>query len=788
MRAPATSPNILSACFPAACSLAATFDTDLARRVGEALAEEAHDKGANCILGPTVCLHRHPLGGRNFESFSEDPLLTGRMASQIIQGLQRNGVAATIKHFVANEQETARTTVNEIISERALREIYLRPFEIAVKEANPWAVMTAYNLVNGTHCDAHPWLLQEILRGSWGWDGMVMSDWGGTNSVAEALKTGLDLEMPGPPRKRKTSSVLEALDRGEISESDIDSRVTAVLKLATKLEALKPAASASPHKDGGNRPEHQALIREAGARGMVLLKNEDKILPLSPGKVKGKRIALIGFAREALAHGGGSASVRSYYRVTPEEGLRAALGKDVEFTYAKGAHRERLLPPLTSESEAGTITDLDGQPGFTCHLYEHGQETPVIVKRGYPSSAYNPLGSRESYDKTIEIIGDFTPTETGAHYIASSGFGPTRVFVDDQLIYEQKNNTTDPMGSLFNAAPEPEIQHHFTAGQTNRIRFRTESPVNIGLEVLEGRSGGRLGFWLQSTHDADLHGEAAQIAKDADYAIVFTGHDPQWETEGQDQASFHLPRDQDGLVAAVAASNPNTIVVNSTGVAVAMPWLKDIKAMVQAWFPGQECGNSISDLLTGRMTPEGRLPSSFPRFIEDAPAFRNFPGQEVNGQLQVEYAEGVFIGYRHYDRVPRDKLNFPFGFGLSYTKFEGGGISVHQQTASSVVVKTAITNAGDLAGGIVLQLFIGKREIPVDHPIKTLVAFKRIYLEAGGRAEVDMEVQLRDMAYFDETQHQWVVEAGEYELSLVCSPVEAPKTVAVVLDAISWPV
>lgn len=756
--------------------------------MGEALAEEAHHKGANCILGPTVCIHRHPLGGRNFESFSEDPLLTGRMASQVIHGLQRNGVAATIKHFVANEQETARTTVNETISERALREIYLRPFEIAVKEAGPWAVMTAYNLVNGTHCDSHPWLLRDVLRGSWGWDGLVMSDWGGTNSVAAALKTGLDLEMPGPPRIRKPAAVLAALERGEISEQDVDERVTAVLRLATKLEAFKSASPPAPN-NAGDKPEHRALIREAGARGMVLLKNQDGILPLSREELRGKKIALIGFAKEALAHGGGSASVKAYYYITPEAGLRAALGDEVEFTYVKGAHRERLLPPLTKQGTAGTVTDLEGQPGFTCHLYEHGQQEPVIVKRGYASSAYSPLGSNESYGKTIEIIGDFTPSETGAHYIASSGFGPTRVFVDEQLIYEQKSNTTDPMGSLFNAAPEPEIQHDFVVGQTYRIRFRTEPPFNIGLEVLEGRSGGRLGFWLQSTHDADLHGEAAQVAKEADYAIVFTGHDPQWETEGQDQASFHLPRDQDGLVATVAASNSNTIVVNCTGVAVAMPWLPDIKAVVQAWFPGQECGHSIADVLTGARNPEGRLPTSFPRFLEDAPAHGNFPGKHVDGRLEVHYAEGVFVGYRHYDRVARDNVNFPFGFGLSYTTFGCAGMSVHQQTASSIVVRAVVSNTGDVAGGVVLPLFAGRQGVSAEqHPIRTLVAFKRVYLEAGDQAEVDMQVQLRDMAFFDEGQHHWTVEAGRYELSLPIVPaVGSPQTVVVEVDKKTWP-
>lgn len=783
VRAPATQANIRSACFPAACSLAATFDTTLARRIGEALADEAHDKDANCILGPTVCLHRHPLGGRNFESFSEDPLLTGRMASQVIQGLQSKGIAATLKHFVANEQETARTTVNVKVSERALRELYLRPFEIAVKEASPWAFMTAYNLVNGTHCDENTWLLRDVLRGQWGWEGMVMSDWGGTNSLAEALKVGLDLEMPGPPRRRKTEAVLAALERRELTEADIDERVRAVLKLAFKLEAYKASMSSSPSgtETRGDRADHRALIREAGARGMVLLKNEAGLLPLNKEKVKGTKIALIGFARDALAHGGGSASVNAYYRVTPEEGLKAALkGSEIEWSYAKGAHRERLLPPLTQRCEAGTVTGLDGQPGFTCQLYQYGREDeiPVIVKHGYPSSSYSPMGSNESFMKTIEIVGDFTPAESGAHYLASSGFGPTQVFVDDQLVYEQKANTTDPMGSLFNAAPETEIQHPFKAGQTYRIRLRSEPPINIALEVLEGRSGGRLGFWLQSTHDADLHGEAARVASAADYAIVFTGHDPQWETEGQDQASFHLPRDQDGLVSAVAAANPNTVVVNCTGVAVAMPWLANIKALVQAWFPGQEAGNAIADVLTGIVSPEGRLPCSLPRRLEDAPAFGNFPGKDVDGRLEVEYAEDIFAGYRHYDRVASDEVNFPFGFGLSYTSFKASGLKISRHESSQIVVTAEVANTGGLDGGLVLQLYVGRGEHlqSSKHPVKTLVAFQRTFVRAGKQEQISLTVPMRDMAYFNEKESQWVVEAGSYVLSLGGSSVDIWET------------
>ncbi|SCO90507.1 related to beta-glucosidase [Fusarium oxysporum] len=766
IRSAATDLDIKSACFPAACNLAATFDLDLAEKFGKALGAEARGKRVNCMLGPTVCMHRHPLGGRNFESYSEDPFLTGKMSSKVIQGLQSLGISATIKHFVANEQETARTTVDETIDERALREIYLRPFEIAVKEANPWAIMTAYNHVNGVHCDEHKWLLQEVLRGEWGWKGLVMSDWGGTNSVAAALNAGLDLEMPGPPRLRKEDAVKEALEQGDLTESTINERAKSVVEWALKLKARE----AEPHSvalgQDTNTPELRSMIREAGARGIILLKNQGDLLPLTREKVQKKKIALIGFAKDAMAHGGGSAAVNAYRKITPWQGLHEALGDAVEFTYARGAHRERLLPAIHPDGLCGKVVGLDGKPGFSRQLFREGEAEPVSTV-GQPTSAYSPLGSQESLWRRLEIVGDFTPAETGEHYIACSGLGPTRVYVDGEIIYEQTANCTDPMGSLFLAAPEPEFRHKFEGGKTYRLRICSDPPTKIGLTILEGRSGVRVGFSLESDHDADLVGEAADVAKAADYAIVFTGHDPQWETEGRDQDGFNLPRKgtQDALVSTVASVNPNTVVVNSTGVAIAMPWLEQVPAVVQAWFPGQECGYSIADILTGAVNPEGRLPVSFPKSIEDCPAHGNFPGEYVDGQLKVTYAEGVFVGYRHFDRLPREKVNFPFGHGLSYTTFTYDLGNVYRE-GDDWYVSAQVSNTGKQAGGALLQIYAGPAEQSPDHPIKALVAFQKVRLEPGETKLVKLLVKQRDLAHFDTGLKKWVIDEGEYRFSL----------------------
>ncbi|OIW31448.1 hypothetical protein CONLIGDRAFT_595837 [Coniochaeta ligniaria NRRL 30616] len=775
--------NTRAACFPAACSVAATFDPALARRIGCALAEEARTKGASCLLAPTVCIHRHPLGGRNFESYSEDPFLTGTLASHMIQGVQSRGVAATIKHFVANEQETARTTVNEIIGERALREIYLRPFEIAVKEAKPWAVMTAYNLINGTHCDSNHWLLAKVLRGEWGWDGLVISDWGGTNSVAGSLNAGLDLEMPGPPRMRTLPDVLAALKAGEVSMQTIDERARTVLQLVERLGAF---AGTQPTVERAiDRPEHRALIQEAGARGIVLLKNEGRILPLSSERLKkGTKIALIGLAKDALTNGGGSAGVNAHYKITPWDALHAALGDTVKFTYAKGVLKERLLPSISKDIAYGKVVGLDGNAGFTRIFYDLKNPACVSTVHGHELSAYNPLGSQDSLFKRLEIVGDFTPAESGYHYIACSGFGPTQVYVNDELVYEQKENCSDPMGALFMANTEEEVRYSFLSGKTYRLCIRSEPPTNTGMRILEGRTGVRLGFMFESEHDADLQGEAARVAQDADLAIVFTGHDPQWETEGRDRGSFHLPcrGSQDSLVAAVAHANSNTIVVNSTGTPVAMPWLGQVKAVVQAWFAGQECGNAIADVLTGAVNPEGHLPVTFPRRIEDSPAHGNFPGRYVDGRLEVEYAEGIFVGYRHFDRLPREKVNFPFGYGLSYTSFQLGKVRVLRVSQEAFSVTVDVSNTGGLPGGTAVQVYAGSASRAPQNPIKSLVAYCKVRLQPGETQAVDLPVAARDLAYFDETGQRWVVEAGVYEFSLGFSSMDIAQVATVELD------
>ncbi|KAL4977310.1 beta-glucosidase B [Aspergillus desertorum] len=698
--------GVTAACFPASSLLAATWDLETAKRIGNALADETRSKGARVLLAPTVCINRHPLGGRNFESFSEDPFLAGKLAAQYIQGLQDKGVAATIKHFAANEQETS----------------------------NPLAVMTAYNIVNGTHADSNSSLLRDVLRGEWGWKGLVMSDWGGTNSTVDSLSAGLDLEMPGPTRWRKVDAVLAAV----------------------KSE----------------------IIRSVESQGLVLLKNEGGVLPLKKEKLAKKKIARLGFAREALIHGGGSASVNAHYRVTPAEGVHAALGDTVEFEYVKGAHTFRQLSLM-----GDNVINLEGQPGWTLDFFmseePHGE--PGLTSSSEQPS-YMPLFVKESWG-SVRASAHFTPTQSGKHYFGMSGLGRSKLLINGELIYEQKLNCPDSMGFLLGGVEEPEIQYSSEAGKAYAIEVVSMKPTSEGgLAMLDGFIGFRLGFMSEEEHDRDLLSEAVDVAKRSDVAIVFTGHTPEWETEGQDQISFHLPSNgsQNRLEAAVGAANANTVVVNCTGVAVAMPWLDKVKAVVQAWFPGQEAGIAIADVLAGAVNPSGRLPVSFPRTVEDAPAHGNFPGDYTDGKngrrhLEVTYREGVFVGYRHYDlsEENRAKVLFPFGYASA-------------TSGNTVEVAVDVTNAGNCAGAEVVQVYAGSKVAVPENPVTELVGFAEVHLEPGETKAVSVAFEVRQLTHFNERSDKWELESGLYEISIGQSVKDITGRVEIRLEAQSY--
>ncbi|KAH8811068.1 glycoside hydrolase superfamily [Xylogone sp. PMI_703] len=743
-----------AACFPAPVLLAASWNLDIARQVGRAIGQEVLSKGAQLLLGPTICTHRHPLGGRNFESFSEDPFLSGKLAAQYIHGVQETGVGATVKHFAANEQETSRLTINVIASERALREIYYKPFEIAIKEAHPWAVMTSYNCINGVHSDMNKGLLQDILRQQWGWNGLVMSDWGGTNSTEESIEAGVSIEMPGPPIYRNIVQVKSAIQSGRIREETLEERVLEVIEFVLKAKDLRKDDFEGEMSI--NRKEHRRLIREAGAEGIVLLKNDGNILPLDRGGVQ--KIALLGLAKECLAQGGGSATVNCHYQVAPWDALKTALGGDTELLYAQGASINRSFPLLQHG-----LRGVEGRPGLSVYRYSSSNVGRALDSiTDVREARYIPIGEKWGRAK---LHGFYTPSITGSHYLSLCGIGSSNLYIDDELVIEDPTGCEDITAFLFGSYRGKIKQYYFERGKDYKIRIETFQPTGkVQLPLWEGLLGVLVGFMSQQEYEFDLLPPAVQAAKEAEVAIIFVGNTASWESSGQDMQTMHLPFNgsQDRLIRAVSEVNPNTIVVISTGVPVAMPWRHRVRAILQAWFPGQEAGNSITDVILGDVNPSGRLPVSFPRSINDSPAYGNFPGDLTT--FQVRYEEDIFVGYRHYDQYP-DKVAFPFGFGLSYTTFEISNVGISSEIlypGSSITVSAEVRNAGFRTGSDVVQVYVVHPKSSVPMAPKSLAGFAKISLLPNERGVIHITFSLDAVAWWDQLRGKWAVDSGQY--------------------------
>ncbi|KAG4442810.1 hypothetical protein IFR05_001691 [Cadophora sp. M221] len=769
-----------AACFPACVSIAATFDRGLTKRIGKALGQEAQTKGAYVLLGPTVCSHRSPLGGRNFEAFSEDPVLSGILAAEYVKGLQSERVGATIKHFLGNEQDTRRFSVNELISERALREIYLRPFEIVVKTSDPWCLMTSYPKINGAHVDTSHEFLQRILRQEWGYSGLVMSDWGATTSTIDSLTAGLDLEMPGKSKWRALEQVKPAIEAGLVSEATINNRARAVLQL------LKKAGKFDDHRvdvpeTAQDLPEHRELIRQAGAEGIVLLKNEGGVLPLEMDKYK--KVALLGpLAKYAAAHGGGSASLNCHYKVSPFDAFTTRRGADVDVTYSKGAHIFRVYPDMEEGCKNST-----GNPGFTAQYWKNSAfEGKSFHTNDFPRGSFTTLMDTAVEGKLgVRFTTTYTPTISSSPYLSFSTMGPSKLYIDDVLLFKQTIATKDSMSFLLGVQDELRSQYHFEAGKSYHIRIETiPSPEPNGeLYLLDGQIAAHLGFISQEEMELDMLSEATELARKADVAIVFVGNNAQWETEGHDMDDMHLPADgsQDRLIAAVAAANPLTIVVNTTGVAVTTPWIDDVPAFLQAWYAGQESGNAIFDVLFGEVNPSGKLPISWPKEYEHTAVYGNF-GMDSYESRQVEYVEGIFVGYRHFDRMwgTEKEARWPFGFGLSYTSFQvtnatsKGGF--RNSTQNGLVVTADVMNTGAVAGAEVIQIYILPPSSGAeDHPVKGLVGFEKIRLGVGETMSVSIGVNVQHAAHWHIQSRKWKVEAGEYRVWLSTSSSPADR-------------
>jgi beta-glucosidase len=720
--------------------LAATWDLELASRMGAVIGQDARARGVHFMLGPGVNISRSPLCGRNFEYFGEDPFLASRTAVAYINGVQSQGVSATIKHFMGNNQEFLRHDGDSIIDERTMREIYLPTFEAAVKEAHVGAIMDSYNLVNGQHATQNGFLNNVIAKKEWEFDGIVMSDWGATYDGVAAANGGLDLEMPSGKFMNR-ATLLPAVKAGKISEATIDDKVRRILRTAILfgwLDRVQTDLSVPLYNEKGG---HVAL--EAARSGMVLLKNDSNLLPLDKAKITS--IAVIGpDAYPAPVVGGGSAGVRPFGAVSFLEGLASYLGIGATVYYDRGVPSLKELADTTFFS----VDAAGKQPGISLDAFNNPDlsGTPAIHRIDQHINADHSLGDGVNQKHvSARWSGYFIPRDPGEHILFVQGNGEGggyRVFVDDKLVIDN---------------------WELARAQVSQIRLPLASAA-LAIRFEYFSSGGpniRLGIIRP---EAVVNADAKALASRVDAVVLAVGFDPGSESEGADR-TFQLPPAQSELIDQIAAANKNTIVVVTSGGAVDMNrWLGHVPALFQSWYAGQAQGMAFAQLLFGEYSPSGKLPVSFERSWEDNPAHDNY--YPKSGDKKIEYKEGLFLGYRYFDRAPV-KPQFPFGYGLSYTTFAYKNLSITSTPAAGeemIDVEFDVTNTGHRAGAEVAEVYVGELNASVLRPVKELKGFSKVSLNAGETRHVSVALDRRAFAYYNIKNHDWTVDAGDFNV------------------------
>jgi len=733
--------------------LAATWDPELATRVGATIGQDARARGVHFMLGPGVNIYRAPMNGRNFEYFGEDPFLASRIAVAYITGMQSQGVSATIKHFMGNNSEFDRHNTDSIIDERTMREIYLPVFEAAVKEAKVGAIMDSYNLTNGLHMTQNGYLNTDVAKKEWGFAGIMMSDWSSTYDAVAAANGGLDLEMPSAKFMNR-ATLLPALKAGTVSDATIDDKVRRILRTAIQfgwLDRDQTDLSISLLNIAGN----QTALESARA-GMVLLKNEGNLLPLRKGTIKS--IAVIGpDAYPAQPGGGGSAEAKPFTPVSYLEGIKDYLGDSAKVYYAPGIP---TLDEISKQMEF-TVQATGGEKGLKVELFNNSELSgaPMIVR--YDKYVhYEPArgGSGADSDVSIRWTGFFTPSIPGQYLAFVQGPGENggyRLYIDKKLVLDNWTQWYAFVGEI--------------------PVMLTQSPHQVELDYYAksgwGKTTANLGIIRP---EALVSAEAKALAARADAVVVAPGFDTASEGESGDR-TFRLPPGQDELINQIAAVNKKTIVVMTSGGGVDMTaWIDHVPALLEAWYPGQEGGGAVAQLLFGEADPSGRLPISIERRWEDNATYNSYYPKA--GSRKVEYTEGVFVGYRHFDKSTVKPL-FPFGYGLSYTSFAYKNLTISAPTPDQQVsVAFDITNTGTRAGADVAEVYVGDRHAPVPRPVKELKGFKRVNLNPGETRNVTVTLDRRAFSYYDVKSHAWTVAPGDFDLFVARSAADIELT------------
>ncbi len=730
--------------FPTGVSMAASWDPDLVERVGGALAEETLALGCDILLGPCVNIVRTPLAGRNFESYSEDPYLAGKIGVAWVKGLQNHGVGASLKHYACNNQEIERMRGNAIVDERTLREIYLRQFEMVIREANPWTVMCAYNRINGTYASQHLHLQREILKGEWEYEGVIISDWGANHTTTESVVGGLDIEMPGPA-KHYGRLLFEAVLTWQIDESLIDEAAGRILRMIVKSDRMNSAPI--KRKTALNTPAHQGLARELAEASITLLKNKGPILPLTG---IGSIAAIGPNASEARIGGGGSSYLEPPYRISPLEGLKEVFGDNAKITYAQGCDNTIELPALKPNLSPPEKTE----PGFWGTYFNTDDLTgEPVAKRldPYLDDWRISLPAGVSTDQfSVRWVGRFTVPRDGRYSFAAQHGGHCKLFLDGERLID----------SQMSKGPGDEV-----ARSRIYAEMESEKTYTVTVEYRKPKSARSTELRIKSAYrprpeEDERRDRAVELAAQADLAVVFAGMPKGYESEGDDRPHMRLPGEQDALIQAVVESNPNTIVVLNCGAPVEMPWIDAVPGVVLAYYPGQEGGRAVANVLNGGVNPSGKLPITFPRNYRDNPTILNYPGTK-----EVRYGEGLFVGYRYYDKKDIEPL-FPFGHGLSYTTFEYDDLRMPESGTQGEPIPISLTlrNTGQVPGREVVQVYVSDPESSLVRPIKELKRFRKVYLEPGEETEISFQLDDDAMAFYDPYLGEWTVEPGQYEV------------------------
>ena len=644
---------------PSNSALASTWNPKLAHDMGHVLGAEARGRGKDVILAPGINIKRDPKCGRNFEYMSEDPKLAATLAVPFIQGVQENDVAACVKHFAANCQETDRLMVDEEIDDRTLYEIYLPAFKAAVQEGGAYSIMGAYNKINGYHCCENKMLLDGILRMEWGFDGAVISDWGGVHKTKEAAECSMDLEMsvfPDFDDYKLANPLKELVEKGEVSEDRIDAKVRNLLRMMYRLKMI------GKHKDSRqsgayNVPEHREAILKTAEESIILLKNENKTLPLDAKKIK--KLVVIGQnAAKIHSDGGGSAEIKSLYEICPLMGLKMYLGGNVQVEYVKGYY----VP-----------------------------EKPKTFEQNWQATS----------------LDDLKDTNVG------------------QAVRDEAH----------------EHENH-RKGEEERLAKLEKEKVEI------------------HEKNRQLFAQAVEAAKDADAVIFVGGLNHDIDSEGFDRSDMKLPYEQDLLIEELLKVRKDAIITFVGGSPVEMPWRDKAQAILWSYYAGMETGNAFAKVIFGEVNPSGKLAETFPARYEDCATGKN--GQFGKwGAIKLE--EGLYYGYRHFDRQ-RITPAFCFGHGLSYTTFEYSGLTMKAEKGKNVKLSFTVKNTGKKAGAEIAQVYVAPISPSVDRPVKELKAYAKVELAAGKSKKVSLTLTQQDFAYFDEHLHDFIADAGDYEI------------------------